>query len=176
MKDFYKENELKFHTYVDGNGFFLLGKNKSNQLLLVDSNNIFYTCNSNAKNPNDYAVIGTIITFLGLPDKRRPLDYSDIKVLGRSIPIAFILGYYKGLFPLIKLLSTKEPRLVPNNTRGLTIDPNYEYDIRFNDTTIVLQKDDKLCTMIMSGFLDVKNEVAKYNIDEFNKKIKKETR
>ena len=169
MKDIYKENELKFHSYADGNGFFLLGKNKSNQLLLVDSNNIFYTCSANAKSSNDYAIIGTIITFLGIPDKRHPLDYSAIKVLGRSIPIAFILGYYKGLFPLIKLLSTKEPRLIPNNTRGLTIDPNYEYDIRFNDTTIVLQKDDKLCTMIMSGFLDVKNEIAKYNIDEFNK-------
>ena len=169
MSKHYTEAELKYHSYKDDNGYFLLGKNKNHQLLLVDNNNILYTCNTTAKNVNDYILLGPIENFLGLENKNYPQDFSVIKILGKSIPIGIILGYYKGFFPLIKMLATKEPKLVPNNTRGLIYDPNYEYVLRFNDTTMVLQKEDKLCSMIISGFLDVKNEIAKYNIDEFNK-------
>lgn len=168
----YAPDVLKFHTYETShdalNKFFLIGINKNNQVLLVDENNLFYTCSKETKNPKDYILLGSIEEMLKVEDANPPIEFSTIKMLGKSIPVGIMLSYLMGLFPLIKKLSSKEPKLVPIGTK-LNYDPITEYVLRFNDESIILQKDDKLCTLILSGFRDFKNEIKDFNIDEFNK-------
>lgn len=168
----YAPEVLKFHTYETSNDalnkYFLIGINKNNQVLLVDENNLFYTCSKETKNPKEYILLGTLEEILKLEDTNAPIEFTIIKMLGKSIPVGIMLSYLMGLFPLVEKLSSKKPRLVPIGTK-LSYDPITEYVLRFNDESMILQKDDRLCSLILSGFRDFKNEIKDYNIDEFNK-------
>ena len=151
-------------------GSIIIGQNDTGGLLVVDKNDAFYhvqTSSHDKSQVGNLIAMGTIETLLELDESKAPVEYAELKVLGRTIPIGVILGYELGLEKLIKLLKV-EPRRVPVGTR-VNLIPQ-EYALVFNDETLVFSKDDAFSSMILAGFNEYHRTLREYNVHEFSQK------
>lgn len=154
-------------------GSIIIGQSERNGLLIVDAQSAFYFAqgvsldDTTTKTPNTLIAMGSIEELLGLDLNKAPIDYAELKVLGRQIPIGVILGYEMGLEKLLKLLKLT-PRRVPVGTR-VNLIPN-EYALVFNDETLVFSRDETYASIIMAGFNSYHRALREYNVDEFNEK------
>lgn len=146
-------------TYeTDGN--IVMGSDGRGGYLVADKNSSLY----HGRN-GDLIAIGTMETVLELDSSRAPVEFAEVKVLGRMIPVGIVLGYEMGLEKLIKLLKV-EVRRVPVGTR-VNLLP-HEYALVFNDETLVFNKDDTFASMILAGFNSYHRTIREYNVHEFN--------
>lgn len=143
-------------------GIILIGHDVSSQrYLAMDANGLLYVSNLDA-----LMDFGTIESILGLPSEKAPVDFAELKVLGVSIPIGVILGYVMGLDKLMKLLKVT-PRRVTAGTR-VNLGP-HEYELVFSDETLVLNREDRLATMVLAGFNEYHRAIRSYSVYEFDK-------
>jgi hypothetical protein len=110
--------------------------------------------------------IGTLEQLLGLDSEKAPVEFAELKVLGKNIPLAMVLGYEMGLERLMKLLGVT-PRRVPAGTRA-SVDID-EYSVVFSDETLVFSKDDKKAAMILAGFNEYHRAIRSFSVYEFDK-------
>jgi hypothetical protein len=102
-----------------------------------------------------------------LPVEKAPIDFVQINIFGRALPIGFLLGYELGLSALCKLLRV-QPRIVPAGTRlGLQ---SHEYPLIFEDETWVFSRDNRYATMILAGFNEFHRTLRDYSSSQFDKK------
>jgi hypothetical protein len=102
-----------------------------------------------------------------VPVEKAPIDFVEIRILARSIPIGFVLGYEMGLTQLCRFLKV-QPRIVPAGTR-LGLQP-HEYPLIFEDETWVFSKDNRYATMILAGFNEYHRALRDYSSHEFDKR------
>jgi hypothetical protein len=147
-------------TY-EKNGNVIIGTNVKGQMLIVGADDTLYI----GQNGNliDY---GTIETLLGLESEKAPVEFAELKVLGRTIPMAIVLGYELGLDKLMALLKVT-PRRVPAGTR-VNLGPE-EYSIVFSDESLVFSRDDRLAAMVLGGFNEFHRTIRQYSVYEFDK-------
>lgn len=144
----------------------IVAKNAKNNLILIDKDDNLHLVN---KEGNIAQVIPTITIeeMLGLDRQKAPVDQVSIKVLGKFIPVGFILAYQVGLLRLIKSLGAKY-RLVP---KGSNLDMSInEYRLRFEDMSLILDRTDRVATLVLAGLTDYHKELTKYSIYLFDKK------
>lgn len=153
------------------NGAIIIGNTNKNGLLIVDKLNAFYyvegfpTDDTTKSVPNKLIPMGSIEDLLGLDLNKAPIDFADIKILGRQIPVGVILGYELGLTKLMKLLKLT-PRRVPVGTR-VNLIPS-EYALVFNDETLVFSRDDTYASIILAGFNAYRKTIREFNVHEFD--------
>lgn len=104
---------------------------------------------------------------VGIAVEKAPIDFVEMRLLGRTVPVGFILGYELGLTQLCRLLKV-QPRVVPAGQRlGLQA---HEYPLIFEDETWVFTKDNRFATMILAGFNEFHRELRDYSAHEFDKR------
>lgn len=137
-------------------GFLLFATDNKETYLGVDANNEVYECNG-----KNVKLLGSLENVLGIDNQDAPIEFSEVKVFGKTISIGFILAYQLGFTTLLELLEV-EPRKVAAGTRvNLTKD---EYPIVFSDVTYVFSKTDKLATMILAGLNEYDKPLRRYNV------------
>ncbi len=156
-KELFGEESIKLY---ETDGSVILGKDTHGGYLVADKDSSLY----HAKN-GDLIPLGTIESLLDLDESKAPVEFAEVKILGRFIPVGLVLGYELGLDKLIKLLKI-DVRRVPVGTR-VNLNP-HEYMLVFNDETLVFNKDDKFASLILSGFNAYKKTIREYNVHEFN--------
>lgn len=156
-KELFGEEAIKTYE-VDGS--IILGIDEHNEYLIADKDSSLY---HGAK--GNLIAIGTMESILELDSSKAPIEFAEVKVLGRMIPVGIMLGYELGLEKLIKLLKV-EVRRVPVGTRVNLM--HHEYAIVFNDETLVFNKDDSFASMILAGFNAYHRTIREYNVHEFN--------
>ncbi len=155
----YPETVLK---HFEKNGSLVIGSNTSGVYLILDNNNsVYITDNLELK------LFGTIEQFLNISTQNSPVEYADINVYGKEIPIGVILGYKIGLDKLMGLLKAV-PRRVNAGSR-LNLDNN-EYAIAFSDETLIFSKDDKYASIILSGFNEYHRAIKMFSVYSFDKR------
>lgn len=155
----YGEEAIK--TYEE-DGNILVGISDKGHYLVLDTGGTFYLATEGKIRP-----YGTIESLLELTEDKAPVEFAELKVLGRTIPIGLILGYELGLEKLMKLLKVT-PRRVPAGSR-LNLG-HHEYALAFADETLVLSKDDRLAAMILAGFGDYHKSIRQYPAHEFDRR------
>lgn len=143
-------------------GSVICGTNAKGQYLVMDKNETFYVGQD-----GNLSVYGTIEELLGLDAMKAPVEFAELKVMGKAIPIGVILGYELGLEKLMKFLKV-EPRRVPAGSR-LNMG-SHEYALVFSDETLIFSKDDALASMILSGFNEFHKGIRNYSVYEFDKR------
>lgn len=149
-------------TVYEKDGAIIIGKNPKGELLIVDQNNTLYTGVNGVINE-----FSTMETLLDLPVDRAPVDFVEIKVMGKTIPLGVMLGYEVGLEKLMRMLRV-EPRRVPAGTR-LNLEP-HEYPIVFSDETLVFSRDDRSASLILAGFSEFHKTLRNYSVFEFDRR------
>lgn len=144
------------------NGSILVGKSANGALVLVmDKDDTFYVGKDGR-----LMDIGTIDQLLGLDASRSPVEFAELAVLGKDVPVGVVLAYELGLSPLMRLLKV-QPRRVPVGTR-VNLDED-EYSLVFADETLVFSKDDRLASMVLAGFNEYHRALRQFSVDEFDK-------
>lgn len=144
-------------------GFMVVGKSDKGHILLLDKENVFYI------KSEGYEVFaaGTIESMLELPSEKAPKEFAELKVLGKNIPLALVLGHEMGLENLIKALKIQYRR-VPVGTRT-NLQP-HEWQIVFDDETLVFDKDNEFATLILGGLQDYREAIRQYSVYDFDRK------
>lgn len=147
---------------LEGDKRRCVGVDKSNNLVFVDYDENFFVYVENQFKP-----IGNIFTLTMLDQTKAPIDFAEIKILGKTIPVGIVLAYILGLTNLIKLLRIK-PRVVEGKQR-VELSPD-EWVIAFKDKKYVFSKKDKLATMILGGFGEYWKSIKNYFAESFDKR------
>lgn len=141
-------------------GLVVMGR-RGDQLILADENDAMYVLNGIEAEP-----IGTIESLLHLKSKV-PLEMVELKLFTKNIPIGLVLAYHLGLSQLLKVLGVN-PRRVPAGERfNLSED---EYLIRFEDESLVLNRDNRLASLILAGLTVFEGSTRNYPVHLFDKK------
>lgn len=137
-------------------------RHPNDPFLIMDRNSVLYSGIG-----GNLTVVGSIEEFLGLEAEKAPVDFAELKVMGRSIPIGIVLGYELGLDKLMELLHV-EPRRVPAGTR-LNLEA-HEYPLVFSDETLVFSRDQKEASMVLAGFMEYHKAIRGFSVYEFDKR------
>lgn len=154
----FSEEQIKKY---EKNNNILIGFNASNDIVYMDQNGSLYKVSG-----EQTELFGTFEGLLNLEGSNPPIDFAQIKVYGKNIPLAIVLGYQYGLQTLLDVLKSDSRRVSAGQRLNLQ---NHEYAIAFSDETLILSKDDTLSTMIFAGFKEYARHIKNYSIYTFDK-------
>lgn len=143
------------------NGRIVIAENVSGEHLVLDSVGAIYKGIGGNLQP-----LGTFENYLGIDTANTPIDFAQLKVYGKSIPLVLVLGYMYGLETLINVLKADVRRVAAGQRQNLQ---EHEYAISFSDETLIFSKDDALATMIFAGFREYARFIKNYSVYTFDK-------
>ncbi len=111
--------------------------------------------------------LGELEEILGLDIGNAPVEYCELKIGGKYVPIGMILAYDYGLTELTRRLKI-QTRRVPVGTR-VNQQPD-EVALVFNDETLLFSKHDRLASLLLGGFLEFKRVIRGFSITDFDQK------
>jgi len=149
---------------LEGNNRVLVGVRKDEQGLVypivVDYSDKFYVVTENSEIP-----LGNIYDILQLPENKAPIDYIEAMILGKGIPLGFVLSYLIGISKVCKLLDAK-PRVLEAKTRvQLKSD---EWALVFKDKKLIFSRQNQLATLLLGGLYQYRNELKNYYYESFD--------
>lgn len=111
------------------------------------------------------AVLGTLEEFIGLPMEKAPIEAVELTALGKSVPLAMLLGQKYGLTNLMRRLKA-DYRQVP---RGGRLDlQSDEFVIRFADQSLVFSRQQPMVSLIMGSLSRYRKSLENYDLEEFD--------
>lgn len=156
-KVFSNEQISKYET----NGSILVGFNNTDKFIIMDKHGSLIEIIDQEVKP-----FGTIESLIGLSTSDAPVDFAQIKIYGKNIPVGLILAYKYGLQNLLEILKA-DVRRVPAGQR-LNLQ-EHEYTLVFSDETLVLSRDDELAKIILAGFREYHRATKHYSVYTFDK-------
>lgn len=139
----------------------VVGIDSNNNHIVADKNNVLYTVTPNGLEPK-----GLFETALGIDINSAPVDFAQVKIYGKNIPIGIVLGYIYGVDKLCDIVGVV-PRRV-NAGQRLNLQDN-EFPIQFADETLIFSRDDQLASMIFGGFREYEKVIKNYGVHTFDK-------
>ena len=132
--------------------------------LLLDPAGVLFKIPVNDGAPES---LGSLDTFLGLNETEAPIESISAGIFGKDIPVAIILALELGLDKLLTLLKA-DPVRISSNEKYKPL-PN-EYLLQFNDETLVLDKRNRLATLLLSGFNEYAKQLKMFSVYSFDKR------
>jgi hypothetical protein len=114
-----------------------------------------------------YVSIGHIETMLGIDKTKSPVDFTELRVFAKTIPVGVVLGYYIGLDKLLTLLKAKYRVVEGRSQKDLQQD---EYALKFADVSYIFSRKQKAASLILSGFLDFEKTLKQYPVEMYSDK------
>lgn len=109
-----------------------------------------------------------IEALLGLDARKAPVEFAELKVFGKMIPIGVVLGYLLGFETIIRMINPPSMRTVPVGKRASLVED--EWAINFDDKSYVFSRRDRLATMVFGGWREFSETTSRFPTEEFNKK------
>lgn len=148
LQKFEKDSSVVFATRLDST-------------LVMDKHNSVYKINA-----DNLEFVSTVEAFLGIDGSSAPVEYAEAVVAGKDIPVGVILAYYLGFDRLLKILGQKPTSVLAG--KRVTIQPS-EYALVFSDETLIFSREDKLASLIISGFNEYSKTIRAFNVHSFDK-------
>lgn len=147
---------------LETNGKIVCGFTKNMNPIVVDTNNEFFIYEKNLFTP-----IGDILNILKMDTIKTPVDFSDIRIFSKTIPVGVILGYFIGFKNLLTLLKAKYRIVDGRKNKELQHD---EYAITFKNKSFIFSRKDGYNSLILAGFTHFENIIKKHDYEIFNRK------
>lgn len=135
---------------------------KGSEYLVMDKNNAIYRVNKDG-----LEFISSIEDFLNIENRNAPVEYAEVVIGAKDIPIGVVLSYYIGFSKLLKLLNLNPVRVEAG--KRVSLQPN-EYSLVFSDETLIFSRDDRLASLIIGGFLEYHKTIRAFNVHSFDKR------
>jgi hypothetical protein len=111
--------------------------------------------------------LGSLENILKIDKTKAPVDFTELRVFGKTIPVGVVLGYYIGLPKLLKL--TKATYRIVEGRKQKDLQP-HEYALTFADVSYIFSRKERSASLILSGFLEYEKIVKQYTADSFANK------
>lgn len=151
------ENVLK---QLEVQGQVVCGTWKGQYPVVVDRKNIFHVAM-----PQHTETIGDICTLLQLPIEKSPVDFAEVRVFSKYVPVGLVLGYYLGFQNLLTLLGSKHRFVPARKNKELQ---NHEYAISFKNGSYVFDRRDRRSSMVLAGLMDYEKIIRVYDKEDFD--------
>lgn len=145
---------------VETNDLLVMGK-KGRNLVVTDPQDTLYE----VKN-GELVVLGKLEELLGLDIGSAPTEVAELMVFSKAIPLGVVMAYYLGIEPLLERLKATTRRL--RSGERLSLEAS-EYAIKFEDETLVVDREDRLASLLLAGFNRYKKTVRNYTLTDFNR-------
>lgn len=155
-------NDIQLEA-LEKDGARVVGLTNRKMPIVVDKDNQFQVSNQNG----DLSLLGDIYDTLRINAAKSPVDFAEVNIFSKSVPLAVVLGYSLGFKNLLKFLGARYRVAESRKDKELTKD---EYAIHFKDVTYVLSRKDKVPSRILNGFNDFEKQIKQYEVDDFNHK------
>ena len=155
-------NEILLKT-LEQDGKRVVGLTLRKEPIVVDKNNMFFVSNQNA----ELTELGDIFDILQLDAIKAPVDFSEVNIFSKSVPVAFFLGYNIGFKNLLKLTQAKYRIVEGRQNKNMA---PHEYAIQFKDYSYIFSRKDKVASLILAGFNEFDKQLKQYEVDDFNTK------
>jgi hypothetical protein len=143
-------------------GNLIVGMHPKGSVLILDSMGALYTLMGEEMTP-----AGTIESFLNIPTDYSPVEFAEVGVFGKDVPIGIVLAYYMGFSELMKSLRVTPKRIEAG--KRVALEPS-EYSLVFSDETLVFSRDDRIAAMVLGGFLDYHRVIRLFSVYSFDKR------
>jgi hypothetical protein len=143
-------------------GSLVVGKTKQGEYIVLDKDSFFYETNAGSLKP-----IGPFETMMGLDATHAPVEFSETKVYGKSIPTGIVLAYLYGLDKLLQMLKVNPRRVNAGQRLNLQ---DHEYAVVFSDETLIFSKEDRVASLLLAGFREYEKATKNYSVYTFDKK------
>jgi hypothetical protein len=144
------------------NGVRWVGMTSKKEHIWVNKNNEFYVVRG-----NEAIVIGDIFSLMKYDLAKAPVDFSEIRVFSKTIPLGVVLGYMVGFHNLIKILKARH-RLVEGRQQ-LAMN-RWEYPIRFDGLTYIFDRRDRAASQILGGFQEFQKLLSRHEVTDLDQK------
>ena len=158
--------EKEFKLYEKDGSVLVAKSDVEGNLLYIDKNDRLWLVKQQKGIPL-VTEAPTIESMLGIDPLKAPIDIITVKILGKLIPLGFVLAYQLGLDKLLKSLGVAYRTVSAGARLNLTED---EYRIVFGDVSLILSRRDKVAASILAGLKDYHRELKRYSIYEFDRK------
>lgn len=145
----------------ENDGAVVCGSNTKNQFVVMDKFGALFTAQDGVLTP-----MGSLEELVHLDGTKAPVDFAEVKVRGRTIPLGVVLGYEMGLEKLMQKLKV-QPRRVPAGGRK-QMQPN-EFALEFSDESLIFNRDDQQAALILAGFREYHKAIRNYSVYEFDR-------
>lgn len=154
-----KDDEL---ASLEKDGSIVAGIYQGQYPIVLDTNNTFTIIKG-----ADQINAGDIYDILQLQENEAPVDFAEIRIFSKTVPIGVVLAYSIGLQNLIKLLDANYRVVEARKNKNLEKD---EYAISFQDMSLIFSRKNKVASIILSGFNEFDRQLKQFAFDDFNQK------
>lgn len=121
------------------------GKNTKGEPVVVDNSDHFFLIEKTGTEKP----LGDIFDILQLNHLSAPVDFAEVRVFSKSIPVGLVLAYTMGFRRLVKFLKARFRTVEGKKQKGLQ---PYEYSISFLDKSYIFDRRDKVASLVLAGF------------------------
>lgn len=156
IKDNYPEKEVLPNMR---NGFTPIAMGSNGHILYYEGDAFYLIANGKVE------PLGEFEDIINLSPLDAPVEYCELKIAGKYVPIGIILAADYGLSELIRRLKVNVRR-VPVGTR-VNAQPS-EVALTFADETILFPKSDRMACLLLGGFLEFKRVIRGFPVGNFD--------
>lgn len=110
----------------------------------------------------------TLEELIGLNIQTLPVEYADVNIFGKNVPLVLMLGHHLGFGNLLKTLKLKPRREARNKKLKLE---HGEYVIKFKDEVLIFNKlHSQDANLIVNGLLRLKNTMGTLSVYDLDNK------
>lgn len=159
-----KITSLELLSKIEKNNSRVVGYTNATvkELIVVNDENEFFIYRKDVLMP-----IGNIFTVFKLNELKAPIDFSEVRIFSKNIPVGIVLAYYIGFTALVALLNATYRKVENRKNKELKQD---EYAISFENETYIFSRKQRVASMILGGFLEFEKEIRQYPTITFNNK------
>lgn len=117
------------------------------------------------KKGKEMVEVGTISEILNLPMDKEPREFTELSMMGKSLPLAFIFSYYLGLENMLKLYNVPHRFVEPNERISPTFD---EIVVKMNDAKLIITPDTAEQRLLVNGLTPYLKLTRTYTRRDFN--------
>lgn len=152
----------KVLTQIEVDGTRVVGHTLSGKksLVICDQFSVFHKFNSDG-----VETIGDIFDLLQLDRRLAPVDYAEVKIYSKSIPVALYMARQIGFRKLVKLLGATHRIVEGRKPKELQ---EHEYVVQFKDVAYIFDTRQQVNTLILAGFHAFEKETKLYQAELFD--------
>lgn len=155
----FSDNDIK---QIEKSQYVITGVDSKHNPVVVDYNDDFFLVIN-----GEYKPLGDIYSLCLIDQTKAPVDFAELKVFSKTIPLGIVMSYMIGFTNLIKFLGVK-PRVFEARQRvDLKSD---EYVLAFKDKKYVFSRKDRVATLVLAGFNDYWKAIKTFYVESFDQK------
>lgn len=138
----------------------VIGHDTNGNFVLVDFKDQFFL-----KEGGELKPLGDIYALSLIDQTKAPVDFAEVKIFAKTIPVGIVMSYMVGFTNLIKLLKIQPRVLEPRQRAELKAD---EWVIAFKDKKYVFSRKDRLASLVFGGFNEYWRSIKNYFVESFD--------